>query len=155
MSGHWHCWCVCTLQQALNVYRRSLPLFFILNSTSGCVSVCLNRQQQVCACVCTRVRVFVRGKIHPPTRNPRATDAPACQINSHNSPRTATNVNLRKGESVQSLSAAIFTRILCTCSVGIKRQTEKKRKKRQTGVKNLRELRNLARLPPCSHCLSV
>lgn len=69
-----------------------------------------NRQQQVreparahaCACLRARTDTTTAG-------NPRAADAPACQINSHRSPRAATNVNLRKGESVQSLSAAIFT----------------------------------------------
>lgn len=69
-----------------------------------------NRQQQVrelarahaCACLRALTDTSTAG-------NPRAADAPACQINSHRSPRAATNVNLRKGESVQSLSAAIFT----------------------------------------------
>lgn len=60
------------------------------------------------------------------SRNPRAPSAPACQIHSHNSPGAATNVNLRKGESVQSLSTAILTRMLWTCSVEINRRVFEK-----------------------------
>lgn len=153
MSGHWHCWCVCTLQQALNVYRRSLPLFFLLNSTSGCVSVCLNRQQQVCACVCTRVRVFVKDtSTNPKPESYRCSGVPnkLPQLTPH-----CHQCELEKRWICSIPQRCYFhTHTLHMLSWDQEADWEGK-KKRQTGVKNLRELRNLARLPPCSHCLSV
>lgn len=118
------------------------PLFscFIFNSSALLnqrpTSVCFKRQRQVCVCAWTDTST---------NRNLRATDAPLRQINS---PCAATNVNLRKGESVQSLSAAILTGMQCTCSV------ERGRKGRRE-VKTEGNQESCRTFVPCSHCLSV
>lgn len=104
-------------KRVFSLYQNPLaspPLlfFFILfsetwsNKQAGGIP---DRQQQVREPARACARACLRAQTDTTAGNPRAADAPACQINSHRSPRAATNVNLRKGESVQSLSAAIFT----------------------------------------------
>lgn len=100
------------------VYQN--PLRFLLCRSFSFSETWLNKhaggipywQQQVRELTHAHVCVFLRTRTDTTIDgNPRAADAPACQINSHRSPCAATNVNLRKGESVRSLSAAIFTHV--------------------------------------------
>lgn len=148
MKDHCGCAVVSAVFSGTKMFPTVLLLynFFLYFSTSLTVFEQTTTGVAVCADVCVQAETSS-------SRNPRATDALQCQIDSHNSHHAATNVNWRKGESVQSLSTAILTGMFCTCSVETNRKTDRRDKTRSQKLMGIMTFS--ARLSSCSHRLSV